>query len=74
MLTRDHGINSELIKSLTGFKEETCFTHLETIIKLDRLRLRDPTKANDEFLVAATAQNLCKMAKLYMKGHKMCTA
>ena len=50
------------------------FAHLKTIIKLDRLRLRGPTGANDEFLLAATAQNLRKMAKLYMNDHKISTA
>jgi hypothetical protein len=33
-------------------------------LKLDRLRLRGPTGACDEFLLAATAQNLRKLAKL----------
>jgi hypothetical protein len=32
--------------------------------KLDRLRLRGPNGARDEFALAATAQNLRKMAKL----------
>jgi len=50
------------------------FAHLKAILKLDRLRLRGPTGVNDEFLLAATAQNLRKMAKLYMNGHKMSTA
>ena len=31
---------------------------------LDRLRLRGPNGARDEFLLAATAQNLRKLAKL----------
>ena len=31
---------------------------------MDRLRLRGPNGARDEFLLAATAQNLRKMAKL----------
>jgi hypothetical protein len=33
-------------------------------LKLDRLRLRGPSGARDEFLLAATAQNLRKLAKL----------
>lgn len=41
-----------------------AFAHLKRILKLDRLRLRGPRGANDEFLLAATAQNLRKMAKL----------
>ena len=40
------------------------FAHLKRILKLDRLRLRGPNGAKDEFHLAATAQNLRKMAKL----------
>jgi hypothetical protein len=36
------------------------------ILKLDRLRLRGPSGAQDEFLLAATAQNLRRMAKWLM--------
>lgn len=43
---------------------EMLFAHLKRILKLDRLRLRGPNGAKDEFLLAATAQNLRKMAKL----------
>jgi transposase len=45
-------------------KVEMLFAHLKRILKLDRLRLRGPTGAADEFLLAATAQNLRKLAKL----------
>lgn len=45
-------------------KVEMLFAHLKRILKLDRLRLRGPNGAKDEFLLAATAQNLCKLAKL----------
>lgn len=45
-------------------KVEMLFAHLKRIMKLDRLRLRGPNGAKDEFLIAATAQNLRKMAKL----------
>jgi len=45
-------------------KIEMLFAHLKRILKLDRLRLRGPSGARDEFLLAATAQNLRKMAKL----------
>jgi len=45
-------------------KVEMCFAHLKRILKLDRLRLRGPCGARDEFLLAATAQNLRKLAKL----------
>jgi len=43
---------------------EMLFAHLKRILKLDRLRLRGPNGAHDEFILAATAQNLRKMAKL----------
>ena len=45
-------------------KVEMLFAHLKRILKLDRLRLRGPNGAKDEFLLAATAQNLRKMAKM----------
>ena len=44
-------------------KVEMLFAHLKRILKLDRLRLRGPNGAHDEFLLAATAQNLRRMAK-----------
>jgi hypothetical protein len=43
-------------------KVEMLFAHLKRILKLDRLRLRGPSGAHDEFLLAATAQNLRRMA------------
>src|SRR5215468_1894559 len=45
-------------------KIEMLFAHIKRILKLDRLRLRGPNGARDEFILAATAQNLRKMAKL----------
>ena len=45
-------------------KVEMLFAHLKRILKLDRLRLRGPNGAMDEFHLAATAQNLRKLAKL----------
>ena len=45
-------------------KVEMLFAHLKRILKLDRLRLRGPNGARDEFTLAATAQNLRKLAKL----------
>jgi hypothetical protein len=44
-------------------KVEMLFAHLKRILKLGRLRLRGPNGARDEFLLAATAQNLRKLAK-----------
>ncbi len=45
-------------------KIEMLFAHLKRILRLDRLRLRGPSGARDEFLLAATAQNLRRLAKL----------
>jgi len=45
-------------------KVEMLFAHLKRILKLDRLRLRGPCGARDEFHLAAIAQNLRKLAKL----------
>ena len=45
-------------------KVEMLFAHLKCILKLDRLRLRGPLGARDEFHLAAIAQNLRKLAKL----------
>lgn len=44
-------------------KVEILFAHLKRILKLDRLRLRGLSGARDEFLLAATAQNLRRMVK-----------
>ena len=45
-------------------KVEMSFAHLKRIHGLGRLRLRGPCGAHDEFILAATAQNLKKLAKL----------
>jgi transposase len=45
-------------------KVEMLFAHLKRILRLGKLRLRGPSGAKDEFLLAATAQNLRKLAKL----------
>ncbi|MBJ7526005.1 MAG: transposase, partial [Sphingomonadaceae bacterium] len=45
-------------------KVEMLFAHLRRILKLDRLRLRGPFGAKDEFHLVAAAQNLRKLAKL----------
>jgi hypothetical protein len=44
-------------------KVEVLFAHLKWVLKLERLRLRGPSGAHDEFLLAATAQNLSRLAK-----------
>ena len=43
---------------------EMLFAHPKRILRMGRLRLRGPCGAQDEFLLAATAQNLRKLAKL----------
>jgi transposase len=47
-------------------KAEILFAHLKRILRLDKLRLRGFSGARDEFLLAATAQNLRRMAKWLM--------
>jgi transposase len=44
-------------------KVEMLFAHLKRILNLRRLRLRGSSGAHDEFLLAAIAQNLRRMAK-----------
>jgi hypothetical protein len=44
-------------------KVEMLFAHLKRNLGLRRLRLRGPTGAGDEFLLAATAQNLRRLAR-----------
>lgn len=58
--TRQYVISMKLRK-----KVEMLFAHLKRILGLGRLRLRGPCGANDEFLLAATAQNLRKLAKIF---------
>ena len=55
-------------------KIEMLFAHLKRIIGLRRLRLRGPTGAKDEFLLAAIAQNLRKLAKLIVPPRPECLA
>jgi hypothetical protein len=43
-------------------KVEMLFAHLKRILRMGRLRLRGPCGARDEFVLAAIAQNLRKMA------------
>jgi len=58
--TRQYAISMQLRK-----KVEMLFAQLKRILGLGRLRLRGPCGANDEFLLAATAQNLRKLAKTF---------
>jgi transposase len=45
-------------------KVEMLFAHLKRILRLGRLRLRGPAGAQFEFTLAATAQNLRRLARL----------
>ena len=45
-------------------RAEMLFAHLKRILRLGRLRLRGPCGAQDEFTLAAIAQNLRRLAKL----------
>jgi hypothetical protein len=44
------------------------FAHMKRILKVDRLRLRGLSGAQDEFLLTATAQNLRRMARYLGTG------
>lgn len=58
------GTDAYVVSRRERKKIEMLFAHLKRILRLDRLRLRGPRGARDEFLLAATAQNLRKLAKL----------
>jgi transposase len=47
---------------------EMLFAHLKRILRLARLRLRGPCGAQDEFTLAAIAQNLRRLAKLVARA------
>ena len=67
--TKQYAVSMRLRK-----KVEMLFAHLKRILGLGRLRLRGPCGANDEFLLAATAQNLRKLAKIFPAPQKPQTA
>jgi transposase len=52
---------------------EMLFAHLKRILKMGRLRLRGPCGAQDEFVLASTAQNLRKLAKLVFPSRPQMT-
>ena len=52
-------------------KVEMLFAHLKRILGLGRLRLRSPNGAGGEFHLAATAQNLRKLANLVAAPHEV---
>lgn len=64
--TRQYDISMKLRK-----KVEMLFAHLKRILGLGRLRLRGPCGASDEFLLAATAQNLRKLTKIFPAPQKI---
>jgi transposase len=67
-------VASEVYKKIAGprrKKVEMLFAHLKRILGLNRLRLRGPCGARDEFTLAAIAQNLRKLAKLRPLTHEM---
>jgi transposase len=58
-------------------KIEMRFAHLKRILRLGRLRLRGPRGAQDEFVLAAIAQNLRRLAALVARpppAEVLCTA
>jgi len=57
--TKQYKISMKLRKRV-----EILFAHLKRILGLRRLRLRGPCGASDKFLLAATAQNFRKLAKI----------
>jgi hypothetical protein len=67
--TKQYAISMRLRK-----KVEMLFAHLKRILGLGRLRLRGPCGANDEFLLAATAQNLRELAKIFPAPQQMAKA
>src|SRR5262249_5882409 len=50
------------------------FAHLKRIFRLGRLRLRGPRGAQDEFTLAAIAQNLCRLIKLVARAPPLAAA
>jgi hypothetical protein len=58
-------------------KIEMRFAHLKRILRLGRLRLRGPRGAQDEFTLAAIAQNLRRLATLVARpppARALCSA
>jgi hypothetical protein len=67
--TKQYAVSMKLRK-----KVEMLFAHLKRILGLARLRLRGPYGVQDEFTLAATAQNLRKLAKIFPAPQQMCKA
>ena len=54
--------------AMSAKRSKCCSLTSNEILKLDRLRLRGMTGANDEFTLAAAVQNLRRLAKLTSQG------
>jgi Transposase DDE domain len=64
-VARAHAATPQYVEACRRRKKvEMLFAHLKRILRLARLRLRGPNGAKDEFLLAATAQNLRRHARL----------
>jgi transposase len=64
-VARAHAATPQYVEACRGRKKvEMLFAHLKRILRLARLRLRGPNGPRDEFLLAATAQNLRRLARL----------
>jgi hypothetical protein len=63
-VARAHAATPEYVEACRRRKKvEMLFAHLKRILRLTRLRLRGPNGARDEFLLAATAENLRRLAR-----------
>lgn len=68
-VTRHIGTTEQYRRSRRERKKvEILFAHLKRILRLNRLRLRGLSGASDEFTIAATVQNLRRLAKLLPQG------
>jgi hypothetical protein len=64
-VARAHAATPQYVEACRRRKKvEMLFAHLKRILPLTRLRLRGPNGASDEFLLAAVAQNLRRLARL----------
>ena len=62
----DHVPQDHLLRRIDWLRKkvEMLFAHLKRHLGFKRLRLRGLKGANEEFLLAATAQNLKRLAKM----------
>jgi len=70
-VARDIAKSKQPVSMRLRNKVEMLFAHLKRILGLGRLRLRGPNGAKDEFLRAATAQILRKLAKILPAPQQM---